>query len=72
VWLCCDLVDKQFVALKVVRSASSYTRSALQEIECLKTVHDTDVNKSTEKQDRTNVGLLQDYRCQRHSRVHDV
>jgi serine/threonine-protein kinase SRPK1 len=46
VWLCCDLVDKQFVALKVVRSATRYTRSALKEIGFLKTVHDTDLSNS--------------------------
>ncbi|KAH6928855.1 hypothetical protein HPB50_020444 [Hyalomma asiaticum] len=38
VWLCWDLVGKRFVALKVVKSASHYTDTALDEIKLLKAV----------------------------------
>ncbi|XP_039298031.1 SRSF protein kinase 1 [Nilaparvata lugens] len=44
VWLCWDLVSKQFVALKVVKSANHYTETALDEIKLLKCVRDSDVN----------------------------
>ena len=38
VWLCWDLTDKKFVALKVVKSAAHYTETALDEIKLLKCV----------------------------------
>jgi len=41
VWLCWDLVEKKFVALKVVKSAAHYTETALDEIKLLKCVRDT-------------------------------
>ncbi|XP_042895086.1 SRSF protein kinase 3 [Parasteatoda tepidariorum] len=44
VWLCWDLVGKRFVALKVVKSASHYTETALDEIKLLRSVRDTDPN----------------------------
>ncbi|KAJ9580415.1 hypothetical protein L9F63_003939 [Diploptera punctata] len=44
VWLCWDLLNEQFVALKIVKSASLYTETSLDEIKLLKTVRDTDVN----------------------------
>ncbi|CAN2389132.1 SRSF protein kinase [Pristimantis euphronides] len=42
VWLCWDLQAKQFVALKVVKSAEHYTETALDEIRLLRSVRDTD------------------------------
>jgi len=42
VWLCWDLTEKKFVALKVVKSAAHYTETALDEIKLLKCVRDTD------------------------------
>lgn len=59
VWLCWDLVDKQFVALKVVKSASHFTETALDEIKLLKTVRDSDVNDP--KRNKT-VQLLNDFK----------
>ncbi|XP_046591424.1 SRSF protein kinase 3 isoform X1 [Neodiprion lecontei] len=59
VWLCWDLQDKRFVALKVVKSASHFTETALDEIKLLKDVRDTDVNDP--KRNKT-VQLLNDFR----------
>jgi len=59
VWLCWDLVDKQFVALKVVKSASHFTETALDEIKLLKTVRDADANDP--KRNKT-VQLLNDFK----------
>lgn len=59
VWLCWDLVDKQFVALKVVKSASHFTETALDEIKLLKTVRDSDVNDPNRKK---TVQLLNDFK----------
>ncbi|OQV19374.1 SRSF protein kinase 2 [Hypsibius exemplaris] len=42
VWLCWDLMGKRFVALKVVKSASHYTETALDEIKLLRCVRDAD------------------------------
>jgi len=42
VWLCWDLTDKTFVALKVVKSAAHYTETALDEIKLLKCVRQSD------------------------------
>lgn len=42
VWLCWDLNDKKFVALKVVKSAAHYTETALDEIRLLKCVRESD------------------------------
>merc|ERR1719315_250774 len=44
VWLCWDLTDKKFVALKVVKSAAHYTETALDEIKLLKCVRESDEN----------------------------
>lgn len=44
VWLCWDLTDKTFVALKVVKSAAHYTETALDEIKLLKCVRESDEN----------------------------
>ncbi|XP_054724206.1 SRSF protein kinase 3-like [Uloborus diversus] len=42
VWLCWDLMGKRFVALKVVKSASHYTETALDEIKLLRCVRESD------------------------------
>merc|ERR1712121_253673 len=42
VWLCWDPNGKRYVALKVVKSASHYTETALDEIKLLKCVRDSD------------------------------
>ncbi|BET02907.1 unnamed protein product [Nesidiocoris tenuis] len=42
VWLCWDLLDKRFVALKVVKSASHFTETALDEVKLLKVVREAD------------------------------
>ncbi|XP_055933690.1 SRSF protein kinase 3-like isoform X2 [Argiope bruennichi] len=44
VWLCWDLMGKRFVALKVVKSASHYTETALDEIKLLRSVRESDPN----------------------------
>ncbi|XP_012261820.1 SRSF protein kinase 3 isoform X2 [Athalia rosae] len=59
VWLCWDLQDKRFVALKVVKSASHFTETALDEIKLLKDVRDTDSNDP--KRNKT-VQLLNDFK----------
>ncbi|XP_057331156.1 SRSF protein kinase 3 isoform X2 [Microplitis mediator] len=59
VWLCWDLQDKRFVALKVVKSASHFTETALDEIKLLKDVRDTDPNDP--KRNKT-VQLLTDFK----------
>lgn len=59
VWLCWDLTDKKFVALKVVKSASHFTETALDEIKLLKVVRDSDVNDP--KRNKT-VQLLDDFK----------
>lgn len=42
VWLCWDLKDKRFVALKVVKSSKSYMESAEDEIKLLTEIRDKD------------------------------
>ncbi|KAM7402627.1 hypothetical protein PAMP_017850 [Pampus punctatissimus] len=42
VWLCWDMVKEHFVALKVVKSAQMFTETALDEIQLLKCVRDSD------------------------------
>lgn len=59
VWLCWDLQDKRFVALKVVKSATHFTETALDEIKLLKDVRDTD--PSDPKRNKT-VQLLNDFK----------
>ncbi|XP_034934233.1 SRSF protein kinase 3 [Chelonus insularis] len=59
VWLCWDLQDRRFVALKVVKSASHFTETALDEIKLLKDVRDTD--PSDPKRNKT-VQLLTDFK----------
>ncbi|XP_046396348.1 SRSF protein kinase 3 [Ischnura elegans] len=59
VWLCWDLVDKRYVALKVVKSESHFTETALDEIKLLKRVNESDVNDP--KRHKT-VQLLNDFK----------
>lgn len=59
VWLCWDLVDKRFVALKVVKSAPHFTETALDEIKILKAVRDSD--PADPKRNKT-VQLLNDFK----------
>lgn len=59
VWLCWDLVDRRFVALKVVKSAPHFTETALDEIKILKSVRDSDPNDP--KRNKT-VQLLNDFK----------
>lgn len=42
VWLCWDLDCRRFVALKIVKSASHYTETALDEIKLLRAVREAD------------------------------
>ncbi|XP_031423748.1 SRSF protein kinase 3-like [Clupea harengus] len=58
VWLCRDLQRKCFVALKVVKSAATFTETALDEIKLLKCVRDSD--PSDQKRD-TIVQLTDDF-----------
>ncbi|XP_037068741.1 SRSF protein kinase 3-like [Pollicipes pollicipes] len=59
VWLCWDIRDKRFVAMKVVKSASHYTETALDEIKLLKCVRDSD--EGDPFRERT-VQLLDDFK----------
>lgn len=59
VWLCWDFTDKRYVALKVVKSASHFTETALDEIKLLKSVRDSDT--SDKKRERV-VMLLNDFK----------
>lgn len=59
VWLCWDLEDKRYVALKIVKSAPHFTETAKDEIKILKSVRDTD--PSDPKRNKT-VQLLNDFK----------
>ncbi|XP_046682935.1 SRSF protein kinase 1-like isoform X2 [Homalodisca vitripennis] len=59
VWLCWDLLQKEFVALKVVKSAPHYTETALDEIKLLKRVREADMNDPNRKRV---VRLLNDFK----------
>ncbi|KAK5642545.1 hypothetical protein RI129_008712 [Pyrocoelia pectoralis] len=67
VWLCWDLEDKRFVALKVVKSAQHFTETALDEIKILKSVRDSD--PSDPKRNKT-VQLLNDFKITSVNGVH--
>ncbi|XP_076670564.1 SR splicing factor protein kinase isoform X1 [Andrena cerasifolii] len=67
VWLCWDLQDKRFVALKVVKSASHFLETALDEIKLLKDVRDTD--PIDPKRNKT-VQLLNDFKISGINGVH--
>ncbi|CAL8337230.1 unnamed protein product [Merluccius merluccius] len=59
VWLCWDMEKSRFVALKVVKSAATFTETALDEIKLLKCVRDSDAKDPT----RENVvQLIDDFR----------
>jgi serine/threonine-protein kinase SRPK1 len=59
VWLCFDLDDKRYVALKIVKSAANFTETAKDEIKILKAVRDTDPEDP--KRNKT-VQLLNDFK----------
>lgn len=59
VWLCWDLVDKRFVALKVVKSAPHFTETAMDEIKLLKSVRESD---PTDPKRNKTVQLLNDFK----------
>lgn len=59
VWLCWDLEDKRYVALKIVKSASHFTETAKDEIKILRAVRDGD--PSNPRRNKT-VQLLNDFK----------
>uniref|UniRef100_A0A3Q3WJZ0 non-specific serine/threonine protein kinase n=1 Tax=Mola mola TaxID=94237 RepID=A0A3Q3WJZ0_MOLML len=59
VWLCWDMGRRRFVALKVVKSAQTFTETALDEIKLLKCVRDSD--RKDPKRERI-VHLIDDFR----------
>lgn len=67
VWLCWDLEDKRFVALKIVKSAQHFTETALDEIKILKAVRESD--PADPKRNKT-VQLLNDFKISGVNGVH--
>ncbi|XP_050292688.1 SRSF protein kinase 2 [Anthonomus grandis grandis] len=67
VWLCWDLEDKRFVALKIVKSAGHFTETALDEIKILKSVRDSD---PTDPKRNKTVQLLNDFKISGVNGVH--
>ncbi|XP_020489486.2 SRSF protein kinase 3-like isoform X2 [Labrus bergylta] len=67
VWLCWDMVERRFVALKVVKSAETFTETALDEIKLLKCVRDSDPKDP--KRERV-VHLIDDFRVTGVNREH--
>ncbi|KAL3284943.1 hypothetical protein HHI36_019074 [Cryptolaemus montrouzieri] len=67
VWLCWDLEDRRFVALKIVKSAEHFTETALDEIKILKSVRESD--PSDPKRNKT-VQLLNDFKISGVNGVH--
>lgn len=67
VWLCWDLEEKRFVALKIVKSAQHFTETALDEIKILKAVRESD--PSDPKRNKT-VQLLNDFKISGVNGVH--
>lgn len=59
VWLCWDLEEKRYVALKIVKSAPHFTETAKDEIKILKAVRDGD--PANPKRNKT-VQLLNDFK----------
>jgi len=59
VWLCWDLEDKRYVALKIVKSAPHFTETAKDEIKILRSVRDSD--PMDPKRNKT-VQLLNDFK----------
>lgn len=67
VWLCWDLDDKRYVALKIVKSAANFTETAKDEIQILKAVRDTDPDDP--KRNKT-VQLLNDFKISGQNGTH--
>ncbi|CAG9822852.1 unnamed protein product [Phaedon cochleariae] len=67
VWLCWDLEDKRFVALKIVKSAGHFTETAMDEVKILKAVRESD--PSDPKRNKT-VQLLNDFKISGVNGVH--
>lgn len=67
VWLCWDLEEKRFVALKIVKSAQHFTETALDEIKILKSVRESD--PIDPKRNKT-VQLLNDFKISGVNGVH--
>ncbi|XP_037044082.1 SRSF protein kinase 3 [Bradysia coprophila] len=67
VWLCWDLEDKRYVALKIVKSAPHFTETAKDEIKILKAVRDGD--PANPKRNKT-VQLLNDFKITGVNGVH--
>uniref|UniRef100_A0A1B6C1C1 non-specific serine/threonine protein kinase n=1 Tax=Clastoptera arizonana TaxID=38151 RepID=A0A1B6C1C1_9HEMI len=67
VWLCWDHITKQFVALKVVKSASHYTETALDEIQLLTCVRNAD---NTDPNRERVVRLLNDFKITSQNGTH--
>ncbi|XP_053967405.1 SRSF protein kinase 3 [Anastrepha ludens] len=59
VWLCWDLQEKRYVAIKIVKSAHHFAETAKDEIKILKSVRDSD--PSNPRRQKT-VQLLDDFR----------
>lgn len=59
VWLCWDLEDTRYVALKIVKSAHHFTETAKDEIKILKAVRDSD---PTNPRRNKTVQLLNDFK----------
>ncbi|XP_072394199.1 SRSF protein kinase 1 [Diabrotica undecimpunctata] len=67
VWLCWDLEEKRFVALKIVKSADHFTETALDEIKILKSVRESD---PTDPKRNKTVQLLNDFKISGINGVH--
>lgn len=67
VWLCWDLQDRRFVALKIVKSAEHFTETALDEIKILKSVRESD---PTDPKRNKTVQLLNDFKISGVNGVH--
>ncbi|KAJ6633082.1 SRSF protein kinase 3, partial [Pseudolycoriella hygida] len=67
VWLCWDLDDKRYVALKIVKSAPHFTETAKDEIKILRAVRDGD--PANPKRNKT-VQLLNDFKITGVNGVH--
>uniref|UniRef100_A0A5K3FM50 non-specific serine/threonine protein kinase n=1 Tax=Mesocestoides corti TaxID=53468 RepID=A0A5K3FM50_MESCO len=67
VWLCWDLNTKRFVAMKVVKSATHYTETALDEIKLLTCVREADANHPFRNK---TVQLLDDFKVSGVNGIH--
>ncbi|XP_073813255.1 SR splicing factor protein kinase [Musca autumnalis] len=59
VWLCWDLQEKRYVAIKIVKSAQHFAETARDEIKILKSVRDSDPNNPRRQK---TVQLLDDFK----------